>query len=90
MAVIRFLEPHNSVFLLWSWLVVWFQRNGTLDEVSTINTGHRGMEYFGLLDKLNGLDHLPFWEEAPCNSINASEGTQYTMRFPITLLQDLA
>lgn len=51
-----------------------FQRNGTLDEVSTIHTGHAGMESFGLLDKLNGLDHLPFWENAPCNFINASEG----------------
>jgi len=28
----------------------------------------------GEINKLNGLDHLPFWSEAPCNSIKASEG----------------
>jgi len=55
-------------------------RNGTLTEVSTINTGHRGMEYFGILDRLNGLDHLPFWDDAPCNSINASEGSLFPPR----------
>lgn len=55
-------------------------RNGTLDEVSTIYTGHKGMENFGLLDRLNGLDHLPFWGSAPCNSIKASEGSLFPPR----------
>lgn len=52
-----------------------FQRNGTLPEVHTMFTGHTSMARMGLLDKLNGLDHLPFWSEPPCNSIKASEGT---------------
>lgn len=32
------------------------------------------MKVFGLINRLNGLDHLPYWPEAPCNSITASEG----------------
>ncbi|XP_046660020.1 scavenger receptor class B member 1 isoform X1 [Homalodisca vitripennis] len=55
-------------------------RNGTLDDVATINTGHRGMEYFGIMDKLNGMDHLPYWNDAPCNNINASEGSLFPPR----------
>ncbi|CAH2208123.1 jg27366, partial [Pararge aegeria aegeria] len=43
-------------------------RNGTLDEVHTINTGQR-LDKFGYLDKLNGLDHLPYWRDSPCNNI---------------------
>ncbi|XP_075230512.1 scavenger receptor class B member debris buster isoform X2 [Lycorma delicatula] len=55
-------------------------RNGTLDEVHTMYTGHAGMENFGLLNKLNGLDHLPFWNDKPCNSIRASEGSLFPPR----------
>lgn len=32
------------------------------------------MKEFGLINRLNGLDHLPYWPNAPCNSIRASEG----------------
>lgn len=32
------------------------------------------MKEFGLINRLNGLDHLPYWPTAPCNSITASEG----------------
>lgn len=32
------------------------------------------MKQFGLINKLNGLDRLPYWEDEPCNSITASEG----------------
>lgn len=32
------------------------------------------MKVFGLINRLNGLDHLPYWPKAPCNSITASEG----------------
>lgn len=49
------------------------QRNGTLSEISTIFTGHTDMKEFGMINRLNGLDHLPYWP-APCNSIQASEG----------------
>ncbi|XP_034827962.1 scavenger receptor class B member 1 [Maniola hyperantus] len=49
-------------------------RNGTLEEVHTINTGQR-LDKFGYLDKLNGLDHLPYWRDSPCNNIKASEGS---------------
>lgn len=45
-----------------------------MNDVETIYTGHTSMHDFGLLNKLNGLDHLPYWNEAPCNSIRASEG----------------
>lgn len=50
------------------------QRNGTLEEVSTIFTGHTDMREFGLINRLNGMDRLPYWPNAPCNSIRASEG----------------
>lgn len=57
-----------------------FQRNGTLNEVSTIYTGHTTMEEFGYMDKLNGLDHLPYWPDSPCNNIRASEGSFFPPR----------
>lgn len=56
------------------------QRNGTLAEVSTINTGQNGMDKFGYLDRLNGLDHLPYWNERPCSNIRASEGSFFPPR----------
>ncbi|KAK0181183.1 hypothetical protein PV327_003488 [Microctonus hyperodae] len=55
-------------------------RNGTLDEVSTIFTGHTDMKKFGLINRLNGLDRLPYWSEEPCNSITASEGSFFPPR----------
>lgn len=57
---------------------VFFQRNSSLlNDVETIYTGEKGMENFGLLDKLNGLDHLPYWNSLPCNNIRASEGIYF-------------
>lgn len=58
---------------------LFLMRNGTLDEVSTINTGHNGMENFGLLDRINGMEELPFWKGS-CNSIKASEGSFFPPR----------
>ncbi|XP_076163294.1 scavenger receptor class B member debris buster [Ptiloglossa arizonensis] len=55
-------------------------RNGTLEEVSTIFTGHTDMKEFGLINRLNGLDRLPYWPDAPCNSIRASEGSFFPPR----------
>ncbi|KAK9294921.1 hypothetical protein QLX08_010614 [Tetragonisca angustula] len=55
-------------------------RNGTLEEVSTIFTGHTDMKEFGLINRLNGLDHLPYWPNSPCNSIRASEGSFFPPR----------
>ncbi|XP_055321325.1 scavenger receptor class B member 1 [Sitodiplosis mosellana] len=55
-------------------------RNGTLTEVSTINTGHNGMEKFGYLDQLNGQNSLPFWDSEPCTDITASEGSFFPPR----------
>lgn len=56
------------------------QRNGTLTEVSTINTGHNGMDKFGYLDQLNGMPSLPFWDTEPCTNITASEGSFFPPR----------
>lgn len=56
------------------------QRNGTLTEVSTINTGHNGMDKFGYLDQLNGMAKLPFWDTGPCTNITASEGSFFPPR----------
>ncbi|XP_014255166.1 scavenger receptor class B member 1 isoform X2 [Cimex lectularius] len=56
-------------------------RNTTLiSDIETIYTGHTSMKDFGLLDKLNGLDNLPYWDDAPCNSIRASEGSFFPPR----------
>ncbi|XP_060656552.1 lysosome membrane protein 2 isoform X2 [Drosophila nasuta] len=55
-------------------------RNGTLTEVSSIKTGYQGMDQFGYIDSLNGLDHLPHWSEGPCTSIAGSEGSFFPPR----------
>lgn len=38
------------------------------------------MDKFGYLNRLNGMDHLPFWQDAPCTNINASEGSFFPPR----------
>ncbi|KAH8402857.1 hypothetical protein KR222_007674 [Zaprionus bogoriensis] len=55
-------------------------RNGTLTEVSSIKTGYQGMDQFGYIDSLNGMDHLPHWSEEPCTSIAGSEGSFFPPR----------
>lgn len=57
-----------------------FQRNGTLPEVHNIYTGDTNMQEFGLITKLNGKETLPFWPEAPCNELKASEGSFFPPR----------
>lgn len=37
-----------------------------------MHTGHSGMEKFGYIDKLNGLDNLSAWKEKPCNNVSNS------------------
>lgn len=44
-------------------------------------TGTTGMQDFGLLNKLNGQDHLPYWSDAPCSDIRASEGSFFPPRY---------
>ncbi|XP_073996900.1 scavenger receptor class B member 1-like isoform X2 [Rhodnius prolixus] len=56
------------------------RNSSLLNDVETIYTGEKGMENFGLLDKLNGLDHLPYWNSLPCNNIRASEGSLFPPR----------
>ncbi|XP_019869131.1 scavenger receptor class B member 1 isoform X2 [Aethina tumida] len=56
-------------------------RNGTLNEVHTIHTGMKGMHEFGLLDRLNGDTKLPYWNDAPCNALQASEGSFFPPRY---------
>lgn len=43
-------------------------------------TGMTGMQEFGLLEKVNGIDHLPYWDSRPCNSLSASEGSFFPPR----------
>lgn len=38
------------------------------------------MENFGLIEKLNGQNNLPYWNEPPCNVIDASEGSFFPPR----------
>lgn len=45
-----------------------------------MNTGHSGMDKFGYLDRINGLDRLPYWSNDPCNNIFASEGSFFPPR----------
>lgn len=35
---------------------------------------------FGYLDRLNGLDRLPYWKKKPCYNISASEGSFFPPR----------
>ncbi|KAG8232412.1 hypothetical protein J437_LFUL013984, partial [Ladona fulva] len=55
-------------------------RNGTINDVTTIFTGHSGMEDFGLMNRLNGLDRLPMWDRHPCDTLRASEGSFFPPR----------
>lgn len=65
-----------------TFISIYLQRNGTLAEISTINSGmgEDGMLKFGYLDRLNGLDRLPYWRHKPCNNISASEGSFFPPR----------
>lgn len=38
------------------------------------------MENFGYYDNINGVRTLPAWPKAPCNSIEASEGSLFPPR----------
>lgn len=38
------------------------------------------MDKFGYIDRLNGMDTLPYWKDPPCNSITASEGSFFPPR----------
>jgi scavenger receptor class B, member 1 len=38
------------------------------------------MDKFGYLDRLNGLDYLPYWQDKPCQNITASEGSFFPPR----------
>ena len=53
-----------------------------MTEVSTINSGmgDDGMQKFGYLDRLNGMDSLPYWKGEPCTNITASEGSFFPPR----------
>lgn len=45
------------------------------------------MENFGLLDRVNGMEELPFWKGS-CNSIKASEGKHlHILRFDKLFIQ---
>lgn len=50
-----------------------------MPEVYTIHTGHDPTKY-GYYDRINGMETLPFWPSAPCNSIQASEGSLFPPR----------
>ncbi|VEN62054.1 unnamed protein product [Callosobruchus maculatus] len=60
---------------------LFIQRNGTLPEVHNIYTGMTGMHEFGYIAKLNGKDTLPYWKNAPCNALRASEGSFFPPRY---------
>lgn len=38
------------------------------------------MDNFGYLDRINGLDHFPFWNAEPCTNLTASEGSFFPPR----------
>lgn len=50
--------------------------------MATIHSGlgKDGMFKFGYLDRLNGLDRLPYWKKKPCYNITASEGSFFPPR----------
>ncbi|KAK9754137.1 CD36 family [Popillia japonica] len=57
-------------------MAILLKRNHTENgEVSTIYSGVKDMENFGLLDNVNGARKLPHWDKSPCNDLKASEGS---------------
>ncbi|XP_019765703.1 scavenger receptor class B member 1 isoform X2 [Dendroctonus ponderosae] len=67
-------KPQNKMGLL-------ITRNGTLSEVQNIYTGDTDMQEFGLLARINGRETLPYWSDAPCNDLRASEGSFFPPRY---------
>lgn len=70
----KYKRPKNKMGLL-------IGRNGTLTEIETIFTGDTGMDKFGLINNVNGLDKLPFWADEPCSNIQGSEGSFFPPRY---------
>lgn len=58
-------------------------RNGTVHDTQTIFTGEgeNGMENFGIMERLNGRDKLPYWPDSPCNNLRGSEGSFFPPRY---------
>lgn len=72
----------TALFFCFIYLFIYIQqRNGTLPEVHNIYTGETGMHEFGLIEKLNGKNTLPFWKDSPCNTLRASEGSFFPPRY---------
>ncbi|KAM3955354.1 lysosome membrane protein 2 isoform 2-T2 [Aphomia sociella] len=57
-------------------------KNDTLTERLTINTGEINKDKMNIIEKVEGSDHLPYWDSPDCNSLDATDGTI----FPISLL----
>ncbi|XP_073965130.1 scavenger receptor class B member 1-like [Choristoneura fumiferana] len=57
-------------------------KNGTVDEHFTINTGEHDKKKMNIIEKVDGKDHLSFWGNPECNSLEASDGSI----FPPSLL----
>lgn len=49
--------------------------------MQNVYTGVTGMQDFGVIASLDGKKSLPYWNEPPCNEINASEGSFFPPRY---------
>ncbi|XP_072948493.1 lysosome membrane protein 2-like [Epargyreus clarus] len=50
-------------------------KNGTVSDVLTINTGENNMNKMNIIQKFNGHEHLSFWGNPECNSIESTDGS---------------
>ncbi|KAI8433328.1 hypothetical protein MSG28_015373 [Choristoneura fumiferana] len=64
------------------WQLALSPKNGTVDEHFTINTGEHDKKKMNIIEKVDGKDHLSFWGNPECNSLEASDGSI----FPPSLL----
>uniref|UniRef100_A0A0A9Z111 Scavenger receptor class B member 1 n=1 Tax=Lygus hesperus TaxID=30085 RepID=A0A0A9Z111_LYGHE len=52
-----------------------YGKNGTSKDLVTVFTGANDITKFGLVDRFNGMSHLPHWKTEKCNSIAGSDGS---------------
>uniref|UniRef100_A0A224XN62 Scavenger receptor class B member 1 n=2 Tax=Triatominae TaxID=70999 RepID=A0A224XN62_9HEMI len=52
-----------------------YGKNGTSKDIVTVFTGANDITRFGLVDRFNGMSHLPHWKTEKCNRIAGSDGS---------------
>ncbi|XP_066906786.1 scavenger receptor class B member 1 isoform X1 [Halyomorpha halys] len=52
-----------------------YGKNGTSKDIMTVFTGANDITKYGLVDRFNGMSHLPHWKSEECNRLAGSDGS---------------